>query len=369
MTAGDFKSAFCCQSKKSITRENDTIENKRNYDTLDIFKFISSIFVISIHSNALRNISPLANSLICGGISRLAVPFFFTCSAFFFFKSETTKEKTVSYSKRILKLYLSWFIVMIPITVYERFIANGKPFLTNLLTFVQAIFLSSTFSGSWFLTSCVFCAWLFFFFKKKNIPRAVIAPLCFVVYLFCCFLSGYGNLIEKLGLSGAYEIYRTPFRNPYTSIIVGIPYFALGKLFAEREKNKKPLFSKKVSAVCLFVCTLLLLCEVYFCKKFSLSATTDCYLMLFPCTVFIFSLASESNAKIKKAPVLRKMSTVFYSSHFIWLFCFEALEWVLKVDIASHFKFLGAFVLCFATSEIFFALKKTKHFSWIGNFY
>ena len=345
------------------------METKRNYDALDLIKFISSIFVISIHSNALGDISPLANSLICGGISRLAVPLFFTCSAFFFFKSEVTKEKTVSYCKRILKLYLSWFVVTLPITVYERFIAPEAPFWKSLLTFVQSIFLSSTFSGSWFLTSCVFCSWLFFFFKKKNVSRAVIVPLCFVVYLFCCFSSGYGNLIERCGLSAEYETYRALFRNPYTSIIVGIPYFALGKRIAMCEKKNSFLFSEKGCTAGLFLSVVLLLTEVYFCRKLSLSATTDCYLMLFPCCFFLFSLAVRSKVKIKKAPFLRRLSTVFFFSHFVWLFCFEVFEYLFKLDIDAHFKFLGALVLCFATSEIFFALEKTKHFSWVKNFY
>ena len=345
------------------------MEIKRNYDMLDLVKLINSIFVISIHSNALRTISPLANSLVCNGIARLAVPFFFTCSAFLFFKSKTTKEKTIAYSRRILTLYLSWFVVMLPITVYDRFIVPDKPFLRNLLTFFQSIFLSSTFSGSWFLTSCIFCVWLFFFIEKRKIPRASVIGLCCAAYLFCCLSSGYGNLIPKIGLSGVYEAYRALFLSPYTSIIVGASYFALGKHFAECERKNSFFLSVKSTAVCLFASVLLLLGEVYFCKKLSLSATTDCYLMLFPCNAFLFSLAVRSKAKIKNALILRKTSTVFFFSHFIWLFCFEVLEWFLKIQIASHFKFLGALALCFATAEIFFALEKTKHFAWIKKFY
>ncbi len=345
------------------------MERKNNYDAIDFAKFVGSILVISIHSNALNGISPLAGLFVCGGIARLAVPFFFTCSAFFFFKKGTEKEITKTYCKRILTLYLSWFVVTLPITVFERFFLSETPFLKSLLSFVQSAFLSSTFSGSWFLTSCVFCAWLFFFVEKRKIPRAVVLIVCAAEYLFCCLSSAYGNLIPKLGLSGAYEAYRTIFLNPYTSIIVGVSYFALGKHFAECEKKERFLLSVKSTRVCLSVSLLLFLGEIYLCGKLSLSRTTDCYLTLFPCAAFLFSLAVRSKAKIKHALLFRKISTVFFFAHFIWLFCFRVFERLSKIPIAAHFKFLGALALCVLTAEIFFALEKTKRFAWIKNFY
>lgn len=273
---------------------------------LDLVKLISSIFVISIHSNALRTISPLANSLVCNGIARLAVPFFFTCSAFLFFKSKTTKEKTIAYSRRILTLYLSWFVVMLPITVYDRFIVPDKPFLRNLLTFFQSIFLSSTFSGSWFLTSCIFCVWLFFFIEKRKIPRAAVIGLCCAAYLFCCLSSGYGNLIPKIGLSGVYEAYRALFLSPYTSIIVGASYFALGKHFAECERKNSFFLSVKSTAVCLFASVLLLLGEVYFCKKAFAFGNNRLLSDAFPLQRFSLFTRRQKQGKNQKRPHIEK---------------------------------------------------------------
>lgn len=55
---------------------------KKNYDSIDLFKFIFSILIVALHADALYDLSPLANTLICGGIARRGVPFFFVTSTF-----------------------------------------------------------------------------------------------------------------------------------------------------------------------------------------------------------------------------------------------------------------------------------------------
>ena len=39
--------------------------------------------------------------------------------------------------------------------------------------------------------------------------------------------------MKRIGMDGFYRVYEMLFGNPYLSFLVGIPYFALGKHFAE----------------------------------------------------------------------------------------------------------------------------------------
>lgn len=145
------------------------------YNSIDLLKFIASFFVVIIHISLFGDINQYLNLLTVHGISRLAVPLYFLASAFFFYKKnadldkESQKKSLIKYTKRMLILYFGWFVISLPKTIYERFIYNGKPLLENSLQFIKNFFLSSTFSGSWFLVSCIFSVcFLFLIIFIKN---------------------------------------------------------------------------------------------------------------------------------------------------------------------------------------------------------
>jgi len=213
----------------------------RNYDSLDLTKFIASICVVALHADALWDFSPMANSLICCGLFRLAVPLFFVISAFFFFGKEVTWEGTKKYIKRLLVLYAAWFIVSIPKTIFDRFICSHYPIGETVFRFVRSFFVTSTFGGSWFIVSCIFSALVYY--KLEQLPektrKGLTIGISVIVYLWVTFSSAYGKLMTPLGMDGFYEKYELLFASPYCSFLVGIPYFAIGRFFAHNDVDSK----------------------------------------------------------------------------------------------------------------------------------
>lgn len=213
---------------------------QRKYDAIDLTKFCMSILIVALHADALLDISPWLNTFICGGLARLGVPFFFVASAYFLYSKPVSWGSTKRYCKRLLTLYAAWFIVSIPKTIFDRFICSSYPFGETLFRFVRSFFVTSTYSGSWFIVSCIFCAVLFYYLDKlsQNGYRVVVISLSVLSYFWCAFSSAYGKLIDIMGLSSFYDGYVRFFANPYTSFLVGIPYFALGKYFAARSEKQ-----------------------------------------------------------------------------------------------------------------------------------
>ena len=70
---------------------NYSSKNNRNY-TVDLFKFISSILIIGIHTNLFVDINDTLNFAVVDIICRLAVPFFAVCSGYFLSKSLAKNE-------------------------------------------------------------------------------------------------------------------------------------------------------------------------------------------------------------------------------------------------------------------------------------
>lgn len=139
---------------------------QKNYDSIDLVKFCMSILIVALHAEALLDISPWLNTVVCCGLSRLGVPFFFTTSAYFLYSKPVSWEATKRYCKRLLTLYAAWFVVSMPKTILDRFICSSYPFGETLFRFIRSFFVTPTFSGSWFIVSCVFCAVLFYYLNK-----------------------------------------------------------------------------------------------------------------------------------------------------------------------------------------------------------
>ena len=116
------------------------------YNSIDILKFIASFFVIMIHVSLFSDVNAYLSLFISGGISRLAVPLYFLASAFFFYKKscllskEQQKASAIKYTRRMAVLYIGWFIITLPKTIYERIIYNGKPLIENLFLFIKSFF-------------------------------------------------------------------------------------------------------------------------------------------------------------------------------------------------------------------------------------
>ena len=100
------------------------------YNSIDILKFIASFFVVMIHVSMFSDVNPYLNLFITHGVARLAVPLYFLTSAFFFYKNnmnltgEEQKNSLLKYTKRMAILYVSWFVISLPMTVYNRFLFN-----------------------------------------------------------------------------------------------------------------------------------------------------------------------------------------------------------------------------------------------------
>lgn len=330
---------------------------ERRYDAIDLVKFLASIFVVSIHASALFDISPTLNTWICEGIARLAVPIFFTVSAFFMFSKPVNVDTIRKYCIRMGKLYICWFVISFPLTIFNRIISSSYSIPVTLFRFFRSFFFTSTFSGSWFLVSCMFCAIIYEKLERmqENKRRTVTIVISATAYSLCVFTSTYGTLIDTLGLSKAYTVWEMLLAKPYTSILVGIPYFALGRYFAQKQYNGHPVTVNRIGIICAIV---LFIAEVVVVDHYHLSHATDCYFMLFSCIFYLFPFFLSINVQIPCAKKLRVASTVIFFSQFIWLFCLDFVEWVFKITIPCLAKFGITVMLGLILTQFLLVLSK-----------
>ena len=275
-------------------------------DTIDVAKIIASIFVFTMHCGAFSDYNRLRLLQELG--TRWGVPFFFICSSYFLFKkdnSETTFNNIRKYVYRVGALYCYWFIINLPHIFYERILNERWSMIETWFVFLKNSVLSSTFIGSWYLTSSIFSA-IFIFGLGKKLKTKHIILINAILYIICVFSSSYYSILP-LRIANLCHFLDFPF-----NILSGCFYFALGRLVAERKSLICKVFTRQRAFVLFLLFYLIYVLEIYFTMRLNLLRITDVAFSTAVLSFFLFLFCLQGNLHIKNAKVLRKLSTIIY---------------------------------------------------------
>lgn len=132
------------------------------YTSVDLFKFFAATLVVCIHTRPFYNY-PVIDFLWTDVLCQIAVPFFFCFSSYIFFKG---RKSIKTYIKRMLSLYLVWFIIEIPF-IYLRFF-HHQPILPAFRNFFFGLLFHNTFFASWFITASWQAMLIVFLLAKRS---------------------------------------------------------------------------------------------------------------------------------------------------------------------------------------------------------
>lgn len=225
---------------------------------IDLLKYLMSIMIIMIHVGY-----PLDFPIL-----RAAVPVFFIISSYFFFlkmnKVEDNKERNtilVNFVKRALKLYIFWFIVLLPVTVYVR-----KWYTEDLATIafnlIRGFTVGSTFLASWYITAYIIGIVLIYKFRAYKLITGLLSLGC---YVLCVLASNYYYLFDLQIIKLGGEI------GVYNSFPVGLIFIYIGMLLADKpfiNYNKSVVIKYSIVGI---VAGIILLCtEDFLILKYAL---------------------------------------------------------------------------------------------------
>lgn len=341
-----------------------TALKRRQYDALDLMKFIVSIMIVAMHSKALSGAGSAVQFWLCQIPARIGVPFFFIASSFLLFSKDPRPNASLGknsfqhFIKRIASLYGFWFYINLPWIFYVRIYQKGLS-LHTLETFIKQALFSSTFKGSWYLMSTIFSV-CFIYLLGKRLSTTKLLALSFIIYAFCVSTSAYSGLLDKHFL----QTVKTVFVFPPNSILAGLFFFTLGKWIAE---HQNALF--RMSRRWMFCLTLLFsvtsYAEIYLLKSAGKLGETDCFLSLIPLSFFLFLLLCTSKIKIPHAAVFRKASTVIYCLHGMCIPVIGILATALEFQDFFFIRFLLIIAVCLTATLVILALEKKPAFRWL----
>lgn len=191
---------------------------KKQLFNVDIMKFILSLMVVCIHTGVTSPM-PAEIGKFFNAIFNLAVPIFFVYSGYLFaYKNKMDKkDKLIKYSKHIVKLYILWSLIYLPICIQICF-ENGWSIQECLHNYSEGFFKLGQHPYSWqlwYLWSLIFISIVLYIFELLKLGDKVEILICFILFLLFS------------GKSTSSEVYvnRIMYGN-----CAGIGYFAAGML-------------------------------------------------------------------------------------------------------------------------------------------
>lgn len=328
-------------------------------DSVDIAKFVGSILIFAMHCTALVDYKITQNLLEI--ISHWGVPFFFVSSSYFLHKKyaggNIERKHLLHYLSRIGMLYLYWMIFNLPSIYIIHFYQKDLSSVNTWLDFFKCFFLSSTFTGSWYLVSCIFSA-CFIYWLSKRLKTKMILLLTLPFYLLCVFTSVYKGILPVQLYNIFYELCFP------LNIFNGCFCFALGKYISENEYMLTKYLAKK-RALFLFVLSyLLFVIEILFTMHFNVFGSTSVAFSTALLSYALFLICLETKISIKNNILLRKLSIIIYCCQSNVLIFNSFCKKILGGH--SFIAFILSCIVVAIISQIIIIVQKKSQRKWVN---
>ena len=342
------------------------MKKNASYAGIDIFRFISALLIIAIHTSPLLSYSETGDFIFTRIISRVAVPFFFMTSGFFLIsRYSRDAEKLRSFVKKTSIIYIASILIYIPINIYNDYFS-----MDNLLpNIIKDIVFDGTLYHLWYLPASILGAaiawWLVKRFSYKK--AFIITSLLYVIGMFG---DSYYGIASKLSCAGG--LYDALFQvSEYTrnGLFFAPIFFVVGGYVAD--KNEKLSLKAAVAGFAIFFSCML--AEGLTLHHFDLQRHDSMYLFLVPCIYCLFGILIHFRGK--RRAQLRNVSLLMYVMHpfvivVIRLFAkIVHLESLLIENSLVHFiaVSVSTIVFSFVVNMIWEKIKPKKSKSNVGH--
>ena len=302
---------------------------KVHYYGLDMLKFIMALLVAARHVIQIFYPAESKWRIVIGyWLSNLGVPTFFAIAGFLFFKkaaednNNTTapipaaaqNNKLRAYLWRVLKLYIFWSIIYLPIDIY-----NKQP----IGFYLKSWFLSSTIIQLWYLPALIVAVlinWLLYkLFKTRTRMMLVCTALLFVIGWIVDNHLVFKYVAPPLLRSFA-GWYTPKFMTMRNGIFYGSFYVAAGAWIAGRNK-RMPV------GAALLTCAAFLI-VMY--KEILICSNVNIVLSAAPVVICLIELALRfTGSRNKSFLFVREQSEWVYFTHYYFIYLFS---WTIGIN-------------------------------------
>ena len=347
---------------------------RKNYWTLDIAKFICAILIISAHfASEIATFPTLIDYVF--SVYIIAVPFFFCCSGFLFFKKLNALEEAAekrkyfwSYQKRIWIMYGVWSLIYMTFVV-ATWIRKGICTWAQFLKWLHMAVVSQTYATIWFLPALAVGIALTYLLVTKVKNKWGCIAICIGLYVIGSLGYSYNFICKDTFVGKIYEWYLIAFKTTRNGLFNAVPFLYMGYLFATRKDTNEYRQQVWKDVVLMAACFALVVAESFFLKLNFDVTGMDFIFALLPFTYFLMKTLLGIDLKERGVYVYcRKLSLLMFVSQRLFLSVFSVVFPSLFGVLYKN-SYVGLFIVLVLT--IGFSLvvvllsKKVKSLKWI----
>ena len=225
-------------------------------------KFICAFLVIGIHTSPFQTVSDVADKLFYYNISNYAVPFFYACTGYFLIVKQQNKsvhEKIGFRVKKVLRLYVIWSIVYLPLTFCGWIIEGNREPVYLFCCLRNFILVGDNFYSwaLWYLNGLIF-ALIFIDLLLRKFSIKQIVKFGSVMYVIGIILTMFEGHLDKppMIVSATVKLYFSAFVTTRNGFFQSLVFVSIGMLVAEKEKlGKLRISSGSITAAALMYLT------------------------------------------------------------------------------------------------------------------
>ncbi len=301
---------------------------KINYNNLDILRYICAILIIILHLRPFRPYSSEVN-FVFNNTVRFSVPLFFLIGGFFVGKKDNIKD----YLKQLIKLYLIWSAIYIPVLIVE--LVNNSPEITKYISGLNieltipiiivlipiglliALLYTGVYYHLWYFPAVIISLFIIDKWKKKfNIKYLLI--ISFILLLIGSTETYWGIIPSNIqDILSYYYKYFVTTRN---FLFFGLFYVTLGYYLG----TKKEVYTK-YSFIKLTLSIVLLILEVSFIHGID-RLNSNILISNVPVVYYLFVSSIYLDSSIKNTKKLRDYSKYYYLVHPIFILLLSILN-------------------------------------------
>lgn len=342
--------------------EDNMTRERIEYSSINIVKVLCAYLVVAIHIHPLEEWNKTISYIVTDAIPKIAVPFFFVVSGYFFTQSLFKGRKvTLKYLKRLLVTYSLWSFIYV---TYELMVGlkKGTIDVIPLLIIKMGEYLTSgVWFHLWYFPALMICVFMSYFMQRRNCLKyfAIFSIILYGIGIMGTAYYKIGNEIPVL--SQIYNFSKfTPVRR---MILTGIPYFMLGYWIVQINERFDEIKSSTIR-ICFFVSLVGFAIEIFFVNKFKLYKDMNITIFLYPVvgTIMMICLRNPMIGLGEHRNSLKYISNFTYYSHPLFMeLTSNYFEKIMKEPIPPTLEFL---IVCSLTTIIAVLIGRTKN-GWL----
>ena len=359
--------------------ESPMTREKTCYAGIDMARFAFAIIIVLFHCSHIFDEGFLLQHLdfvLFSYLERFVVPFFFICAGFFLYRDagpdsfSMTKQK--QYLLRILRLYLIWTVIYLPLSV-SAFRYDEKGIGNAVMIYLRDTVLTGSYYHLWFLPALIMAVALIAILTKYRVsPNTVLltAAAFYAVGLLAQSWFGLIRPLEQLapGIWSWLRRIQHVIVTTRNGLFEGFLFVSIGMCFAVY----RPVFSRSTEIRGCAFFMVALLGEILLLRHLGWSREENCYLFLVPASFFLFALLRDLNLKNRPAfQKLRKPSGLIYYLHPLLIAAAGFLtertklqgEWLAILNYGS------VVVLSIVIAQMIVRFSGRKGFRWLRALY